>query len=337
MSEFIILKKRRVKTDRGAYLDYNKIAFKVASSIVHNKEDAEDIAQVTTMRYLLNESKIGSDSARSWIIQTARNESYHVLGMANLENEIHTTYFEEIEREITRFLIGNADSVIEKERYAELLNIIQSKFTSQERSILKLYLNEGRKIKEYFPTKGLKFKEKSLTQKMYRLRKTVRAEYLKSLGLKTPKNPMRYRLNENLNCFIRVYLECLEKRSFKSISRYFKEIGVTSKVPSINIKKILDQDVELIGPRLYKIYVNYIDNRETISNFTVIFEVSDVGSLIVKKMPNTNFLTVNHLFDECNIPPELLDKIEMFNKEVCNKLNGHEYLIKLKNLSSGSI
>ncbi|MCB5231160.1 MAG: hypothetical protein WCX83_04525 [Candidatus Cloacimonas sp.] len=337
MSETISLGKRRVKTEKGAYLDYNKIAFRTALSIVRHKEDAEDIAQVTTMRYMLNEGNINPNAARSWIAQTAKNESYLVLGQASRKKEVQVDSFDVVEQRITDFLIDDVSREIEKERSLDLLNTIRAKFNSQERALLEKYLFDGQKLREYYPTKGLKLKKKSLTQKMYRLRKAIRAEYAKSQGIKTSKDLLDYRLNENLNRFIKKYQECLEKRSFESMSRYFKEIGIPTEVPLINIKKIIDQDVELIGPRQYKIYVYFIDNRKAISNFTVTFEVNESGNLVIKKVPNTKLMSSRYVIDESDVPPELLDKIEVLDEEGFIKLSGEKYLKELKMLPTKSV
>jgi DNA-directed RNA polymerase specialized sigma24 family protein len=319
--------RRRAKTAPGNYTDYTRVAYNTAFSIIRHKEDAEDVAQVTTMRLVLNEGRINKESERNWVITTARNESFLMLEKNGRDVKVAPDSFDRLEQEITDYLLEYYDP---NHEITDFMNHIKETASPQDWELLNRYLSQGRKLRDLYPYLNSSMKKSSVRQKLYRLRKELRTQYYKRAGVTASKQIVNFNLNQNILRFLKKYKQCLEARSFESMSRYLQKTGIPSEVPRINIKRIVDYDIRLVNSEEYEIFVFYIDNRKVMNAFTMAFWLDDKGNMVLKDIPNSKNLVCLHVADLKEMPDELVCKLKDKRADGCLKVKGKDLINEIK-------
>lgn len=110
------------------YKKYNKLIYRIAYSILKNKQDAEDIVQIVfTKIYSMDKEKLPNSNEASWLYSVTKNETINYL--KNRKNNIDLDRIYEMEddnKEINKII--NADS----------FNRLISKLNENEREIISL-------------------------------------------------------------------------------------------------------------------------------------------------------------------------------------------------------
>lgn len=110
------------------YKKYNKLIYRIAYSILKNKQDAEDIVQIVfTKIYSMDKEKLPNSNEASWLYFVTKNETINYL--KNRKNNIDLDRIYEMEddnKEINKII--NADS----------FNRLISKLNENEREIISL-------------------------------------------------------------------------------------------------------------------------------------------------------------------------------------------------------
>jgi len=329
--------RNKVEKTKESYSKYARIAYKTAYSITKGREDSEDIAQLVAMRLYLNQEKINPDSTHNWVIATSKNESYLMAGKKS--KEIHKTLetYDEYEQKITDSLLENRSNLKSIEL---LLKKIENRVSEKERTILEKYFFEGKKISDQYTKRFTNIKKKTLYQNIYRLRKEVRAEYFRETGMKSSKNIVSFNLNQNIMRFIKRYKQCLDNKSFTSMSKYFKEIGIPDKIPNLKIKEIIDYDIQLTGRNEYEIFVYFINHRGCFEVFSTEFSFSGRNTLIVKTIPNNQEMSHWCIIDDQYAPQEIKQKLEETDREgysILSYIDDIDATVKTMDRSSYSI
>ena len=313
--------KRRIKAVPGNYTDYSRIAYNTAFSIVRHEEDAEDVAQITTMRLVLNQGKIKKESERNWVITTARHESFLVLEKSGRSVNVSPDSFDRLEQEITDYLL---DDYVPNKKIADFISYVKETASPQDWKLLESYLLQGRRLCDLYPSLDTPLKKKSIRQKLYRLRKDLRTQYYKRNGMKASKKIVSFNLNQNIIRFLKKYRECLEKRSFETMSRYLSNIGIPKEVPNISIKRILDYDIQIVSSGNYEVFVFYIDKRKVVNTFTMSFSLDEKGNIVLTSIPNTTNLVQVHIADEKAFSADFLSKLDDVGDNGFLKISGKE-------------
>lgn len=110
------------------YKKYNNLIYRIAYSILKNKQDAEDIVQIVfTKIYSMDKEKLPNSNEASWLYSVTKNETINYL--KNRKNNIDLDRIYEMEddnKEINKII--NADS----------FNRLISKLNENEREIISL-------------------------------------------------------------------------------------------------------------------------------------------------------------------------------------------------------
>lgn len=308
------------------YASFADVAFKTAFSITGKREDAEDIAQIVTMRYLLNEHKITSSSPQNWAVTTSRNESYLILKKNKELVPKNNDDFQSYEQEITESLLDRELNDGEAEK---LLAKIRRYLPEVEQTILIKYFFEGKKLSELISKYRKNINKKSLYQKVYRLRRDARAEYARSRCMKSSKDIINFNLNQRIIRFIRKYKECMDNRSFEPIKNYFRADALPAALPKFCIEEIIDYDVVLIGRNKYKIFTSFVTKRGAIDIFSAVIS-TDKNSVFIENIPDNSDIEYCVVLDEDSLPAGINEKLSAINKKGFTDIS-HKDLERLLN------
>ncbi len=189
-------------------------AFSLANFMIRNYDDAEDIAQIVSLKFLLNEEKL--DDACS---VDKYNEKY--------------------------ISISEAKTLLKKNDY----------------KIFKLWLDADFDVKKV--AKELELSYNAAHNKVYKMKRNLRAEKLKQQGWLGSKDMIDYNTNKNIIKFINTFVKKMEKRDFNHLRSYFEYIEI-EKITKFDIKKIFNYDILLLKRNLYELYIPYKDSKSQV-------------------------------------------------------------------------
>ncbi len=110
------------------YKKYNKLVYRIAFTILKNKEDSEDIVQVVFSKiYSLSKDKLPIDNIATWIYSVTKNESISLFRKRKNTIDLECMYeIADSDDEINR--------IIDQDRY----NRILSKLNNKEKEVVSL-------------------------------------------------------------------------------------------------------------------------------------------------------------------------------------------------------
>ncbi|NQV18437.1 MAG: sigma-70 family RNA polymerase sigma factor [Armatimonadetes bacterium] len=230
-------------------------AFNLANFMIRNYDDAEDIAQIVSLKFLLNEDKIIKPLA--WSATVIKNEVYkRAKKTKGLEKLLEKTELEKIEEKL--------DDACSVDKYSEKYISISDAKTLLKRSdyrIFKLWLNADFNVKKV--ANKLKLSYNATRSKVYKMKKNLRAEKLKQQGWLGSKDIIDYNTNKNIITFINTFVKKMEKRDFDHLRSYFEYIEI-EKITKLDIKQIFNYDILLLKRNLYELYIPYEDSKSKV-------------------------------------------------------------------------
>lgn len=171
LSQLLIeIKDNNVAAFEKLYNLYNKLVYRIAFSIVKNKQDAEDIVQIVfTKMYSIDKSKLPSKSEASWLYSITKNEAINFLRKKNHNISLEDIYeIEDNNNEIKE--------IIDKDSYNKLLSGLNDK----EKEIISLKILANLSFDEI--GKILKTPTGTIKWKYYKSIHTLKA-LLSNLGM----------------------------------------------------------------------------------------------------------------------------------------------------------
>lgn len=170
LSQLLIeIKANNLAAFEKLYNLYNKLVYRIAFSIVKNKQDAEDIVQIVfTKMYSIDKSKLPSKSEASWLYSVTKNEAINFLKKKNHNISLEDIYEIEDNNEIKE--------IIDKDSYNKLL----SGLTDKEKEIISLKILANLSFDEI--GKILKTPTGTIKWKYYKSIHTLKA-LLSNLGM----------------------------------------------------------------------------------------------------------------------------------------------------------
>lgn len=137
-SIFQKIKTNREKGIEELYTKYNNLVYKIAFSILKNKEDAEDVTQTVFIKiHKLDEEKLPSNKELSWLYTVTKNEAITLIRKRNNDIDLDSIY--EIEDKN-----NEVENIIDKEQF----NKIIGKLKNQEKEIVNLKILAGLSFEE---------------------------------------------------------------------------------------------------------------------------------------------------------------------------------------------
>ncbi len=122
------LKNNKENSFKKLYENYNKLIFKIAFTILKNKEDSEDVVQIVFSKiYKMDKSKLPNKNEASWLYTVTKNESITLLRKKTNMIDIDLIYdIEDTNNEI--------DNIVNNYSYNKLIE----KLNDKEKEIVSL-------------------------------------------------------------------------------------------------------------------------------------------------------------------------------------------------------
>jgi len=228
--------------------------FRIALFMLRNENDAEEIAQIVCIKYLIYKDKV--EKPLKWCAKVTKNEVYRFCKMRRRENLIISE--SELERKISK------SEEVENQRFSELrihLSQVNKLLSSEDYEVYKLYLECGTKTSEY--TRRTNTSYYSAGSRIHKMKKNLKSSYLLSIGYIASKEIVSYKTNENIVNFIRVFSKKIRDNDLKSMRKYFQHYD-EQKFKPLDFVKPLDYDIRILKGDRYEIILPYLDSYDQI-------------------------------------------------------------------------
>ena len=286
------------------YLRINSLAYNVIKELVNKYEDIQDLVQIVSMKYFLNLDKIDKENEYNWVYITARNAAISFLRKKGKSVDGFAVNFDDVEEEVTKKILKQKKE--SRESPESILVEYGKNLSKFDRELLEIYLKESFKIKHMAWRRKLNYP--ALRKKIYRLKKDIRAEYYKKHGMVGSKKIVSANLHQNLMNFIKKFKQSIEENSLEKMKLYLRECEIPIEIPKIEIKKVADYDVYLLGEHKFQLYVYSFNQQNEVSSFITVFEVYNDNSIKILEFPKQPSKIV--ALKENSIPQDVLEKLQ---------------------------
>ncbi|NQV18645.1 MAG: sigma-70 family RNA polymerase sigma factor [Armatimonadetes bacterium] len=284
------------------YKKVSKLAYSVIKKFVDNYEDIQDLVQIVTMKYHLNFEKIEKENV--WIYATAKNTAIDFMRKNKGSIDKAALEFSDIEDEVTKIILEQKED--SRESVVNILGEYGKNLSKIDRELLEIYLEKSFKIKQIAWRRKLNYP--ALRKKIYRLKKDIRAEYFRQQGMVGSKKIVGANLHQNLINFIKRFKQAIEENSLGKMSVYLRECKIPIEIPEIEIKKVTDYDVYLLGEHKFQLYVYIYNQQNKFSSFITVFEVYNDNSIKILEFPKQP--SKIFALEENNLPIDIIEKLQ---------------------------
>ena len=262
---------------------YNEVrdkAYKSAFYILKEKNDADDIAQICTIKYFTNEQTVQNPLA--WVAIVAKREAIKKAQNNNMLN-LDTENLPDL---TTMDSIPNLDKYTDED-YTEPKNLdvtpqeAKELLNKDDYIIYKLLLKYGRNINER-ATK-LKISYNAASSRIYKAKRNLKAAKLLKIGYISTKGIVNYQLNKNIIKFLKILKEKMNSNDLKSLKKYFYNYD-TEKIEKISIEKSFDYEIIKINDYAFGLCVPYINFEKDIQFLQVYLEIDNFNHIRIDKL-----------------------------------------------------
>jgi Sigma-70 region 2 len=243
---------------KDLYQQIRNYSFNVAYFMTKNFHDAEDIAQIVCIKFLLNEDKIKKPIP--WSKTVTRNEVYKLIKNApNKELNCSKATLENFEKELytTCLDLTNYEKLVTETDAKKLLE-------KGDYRIFKLWIKCNYKMK--IIKKKLNITLNAAYIRIHKMKRNLRSAKLKSEGYYTSREIIDFQTNYNINKFIKKFCMKMKEKDLFSLRSYLEFID-TNGIETLDIVKYLDYEVTLKEKLVHEILVPYIDSKASVKFF----------------------------------------------------------------------
>lgn len=276
-------------------------AFNLANSMIQNYHDAEDIAQIVSLKYLLKQDEI--DHPIAWSYQVTKNEVYGRSKKGKnsevlLQKEAIENFEEELE--IAMGEIQNYDKLVSLEEAKQLLS-------REDYKIFILWERSNFNVSKV--SKLMKLSYHSSHTRVYKMKRNLRALKLNKEGYTTSKDIIDYNTNKKIVKFIKMFVDKMNTNDLKSLHSYLEHIPI-EEIERLDIAKVLDYDIKLKDNMIHEVLLPYFDSENQVQFCFVRFRIDKH-----KRIKVTEFQTKPQSVLIVPQPhEELLDKLPKMEK-----------------------
>ena len=242
---------------------YNEVwdkAFKSAFYILKEKNDADDIAQIWTIKYFTNKKKV--DNPLAWVTTVAKREAIKKYQNNNLLNLEMGTLVDPS----TEYASSNLDKYtdadyeepenldLQPEEAKELLN-------KDDFIIYKLISKHGSDINKI--ANKLKISYQATNNRIYKAKRNLKTAKLLKEGYRGTKNIVNYQFNKNIIKFLNILKKKMNENDLKSLKKYFCNYD-TEQIVMISIIKNFEYEIKKINVNRFEIYIPYMSTTKKI-------------------------------------------------------------------------
>lgn len=277
------------------YYDLRRLALRISRKILHNIDDAEDVAQIACLKYLQNIKSINQPKA--WVNRTAHNAAIDFAKKRNIPIG-NIEYFEYNKQNI----IDNLDSS-EEELDINIENLdfkeVKKLLSADEYKLYKLiikYKNDSAKI-----AKKLNKPIESIYSSCHRMRKNLSAAKYLQEGFRGSTKIVNFNMHRKILAFINSLIVNMKDNNLSKMHNYFRAID-TSKIPLLGIAQTFPYNIHLLSDGSYDVYIPYKSTQGTVDCCCVDFKINKFNEIIITKFyPKTSvkiFCSGDKVMDE---------------------------------------
>ena len=250
---------------------------------------ADEISMKTIGVFLLKADEIVSDQASKWIINTSKIHIQSHFRTAKQDHDNVKKYQQDLLNKLGNNMVTIKDTELSK-TYREALQTL----TNDEMKTILYYFQCDQKIRSMHLLLDISYD--ALRKKISRIKRKLKAETFKKLGVIVTKKIITPKINDLIVKFLKSFKTHLEENSLEKMYYYFSEVDLKKYNPSYEIEKIIDYEIEL-NKTVYKVWVFF----KNIDNIT--------DSFYIEFFIDEN----NHL--KILTPPQKSEKVFKFNKD----------------------
>lgn len=265
-------------TNKEKVNQVQETAFITSHYICKNYHDAQDIAQDVSLKFLLrkaDKNKPIIDHIR-WSKVVARHETYKRMKKQRKTSDIGE--LENIEDNISN--ISSSSDQMEIELIPELPNLkrreVKKLLNEADYTIYKEYIKHKGKTGEL--AKALNLTINSATNKIYRMKRNLKATYLTKAGYVGGKDIIDYQTNKNIIKFVKMFATKMQQNDLQSLHKYFEQYDIKD-IPQMDIAEFKAYEIRLLKKNKFEMLYGYEDSKEK-PNFVYLDFVLDKKNYI---------------------------------------------------------
>ncbi len=208
---------------------------------------ADEISMKTIGVFLLKADEIVSDQASKWIINASK---IHIQSHFRTMKQEHANV-----KKFQQSLLEKLDTSLVTVKDTELSNTFKEALqtlTNDEMKTILYYFQCDQKIRSMHLLLDISYD--ALRKKISRIKRKLKAETFKKLGVIVSKKIITPRINDLIVKFLKSFKTHLEENSLEKMYYYFSEVDLKKYNPSYEIEKIVDYEIEL-NETIYKVWV----------------------------------------------------------------------------------
>ena len=260
-------------------------------SLYHTRdfELSNDISMKTIGLFLLKADEIEEENDIRWVINTSKIHIQSHFRITKQEHNNINKFQQNLLEKLDSNLITETDVEL-KETFKEVLQTLNI----EEMGTILFYFQCDKKIKVMHSLLDISYD--ALRKKISRIKRKLKAETFKKLGVIATKKIVTPQLDKLIVDFLQTFKKCLEENSLEKMYYYFSEVDLKKYNPTYDISKIVDYEIKLVNS-IYKVWVFFKNKKSETDSFYIEFFINDK----------------NHL--KILTPPQKSEKVFKFNKD----------------------
>lgn len=238
---------------------------------------SDEISLKTIGVFLLKADEIEEDNAIKWIINSSKIHIKSHFRIIKQDQDNIKTFKHDLLEKINNNLVTETDVRL-RDTFKEVLQTLNN----EEMRIILFYFQCDKKIKVMYSILNISYD--ALRKKISRIKRKLKAETFKRLGVIATKEIVTPQLNKLIIDFLQSFRKNLEENSLEKMYYYFSKIDLDNYNPTYDISRIVDYEIELKNT-FYKVWVFYKNNSNETDSFYIEFFIDDKNHLKILTPP----------------------------------------------------
>jgi len=269
-------------TNEELYKEVHKTAFITSRHISKNYHDAQDIAQEVCLKFFLriDDTEKPIENPISWAKIVARNATYEKLKKQKKLSEIDNLEYISDPNQVDPSNVeeGLIEGIPDLEE-----NDVKGYLNRDDFSSYKKYIKYKGKTGEY--AKAHKLTYSAVATRIYRMKRNLKAAYLKDIGYIAGKDIIDFQTNNNIIKFVKIFADKMKQDDLKSLHKYFEKYSIDT-IPNLEIEEYKIYEIKLVSERKFEMLYGYLDIENRISFVVMKFSLNRFNSI---KITNVTF------------------------------------------------
>jgi len=238
---------------------------------------SDEISMKTIGVFLLKANEIEENNASKWIVNTSKIHIQSHFRTTKLNHENIKKYQHDLLEKITNNFMKEKDENL-KFAFKESLNML----TNDEMNTILFYFQCNMKIMTLLTILDISYP--TLRKKITRIKRKLKAETFKKLGVIATKKFVSPQINFLIINFLKSFKNHLESNTLEKMYYYFSEVDLKKYNPTYEIEKIIDYEIELTNS-IYKVWVIFKNKNKENDSFNIEFFIDEKNHLKILTPP----------------------------------------------------